>query len=84
MNRIEQSVLVCIMLFFVGCTDNKGDNRTTDHVATARDYHQQGLTYDSLWQMRLAEMYYKKSYLMLCDNPAQDWKCYADAGYRYG
>lgn len=83
MNRIELSVLVCIMLFFVGCTDNKGDNRTTDHVATARDYHQQGLTYDSLWQMRLAEMYYKKSYLMLCDNPAQDWKCYADAGYRY-
>ena len=81
--RIVAYVLVCIILALVGCTENKGEEGVTDKVAAARAYHKQGLSYDSQWQMRLAEMYYKKAYTMLCDNPAQDWKCYADAGYRY-
>ncbi len=39
--------------------------------------------YDENWQMRLAELYYKKAYEALADDPAQDWTLYGDAGYRY-
>jgi len=39
--------------------------------------------YDEAWQMRLAELYYKRAYEALADNPAQDWALYGDAGYRY-
>jgi tetratricopeptide (TPR) repeat protein len=39
--------------------------------------------YDDSWQMRLAELYYKKAYEALADNPARDWALYGDAGYRY-
>lgn len=38
--------------------------------------------YDAAWQMRLAEMYYKKSYEALSSAPAKNWSLYADAGYR--
>ena len=39
--------------------------------------------YDESWQMRLAELYYKKAYEALADDPAQDWALYGDTGYRY-
>ena len=39
--------------------------------------------YDEAWQMRLAELYYKKTYEALVGDPAQDWALYGDAGYRY-
>lgn len=33
--------------------------------------------------MQLAELYYKKAYEELKDDPSQDWLTYGDAGYRY-
>ena len=74
---------VGIALTMMGCAGNAEKNQPSDVVATARDYHKQGVKYDGQWQMRLAELYYKKSFETLSDDPSQDWACYADAGYRY-
>jgi hypothetical protein len=74
---------VGIALTMMGCAGNAEKNQPSDVAATARDYHKQGVKYDGQWQMRLAELYYKKSFETLSDDPSQDWACYADAGYRY-
>ena len=78
-------IILClgIALTMMGCTGNGKEKQPSDVVATARDYHKRGVEYDGQWQMRLAELYYKKAFETLIDNPSQDWECYADAGYRY-
>ena len=41
-----------------------------------------GKAYDFTYQKRLSELYYRKSYDVLKNKPAQDWDTYAEVGYR--
>jgi AraC-like DNA-binding protein len=63
-------------------------------VVQADEDYNQALAYDGQWQVRLAEMYYRKTYEELEESlnkglfpPANDqshsWFLYGDAGYRY-
>lgn len=65
------------------CTDRNTENNVSEVVRTARADHEQAVEYDGQWQMRLAEMHYRKAYEALQENPSQDWFTYGDAGYRY-
>ena len=56
---------------------------TQQVIATPKADCLRAFVYDGAWQMRLAELYYKKSYTAMADHPAQDWSLYSDAGYRY-
>ena len=71
----------------MGCTGKQagdGKEKMSETVRTALQYRNQALDYDfGLNQMRLAELYYRKAYETLKDNPSQSWDIYADAGYRY-
>ena len=52
-------------------------------VSEAQNYYSQARTFDENWQMRLAELDYKKAYETLKSNPSQNWALYGDAAYRY-
>ena len=55
----------------------------TEAQWTARHYHELGMEYDfQRHQMRIAELYYRKSYEILKNDPSQAWDIYGDAGYR--
>ena len=70
-----------------GCSGKPtGDSTSelTETVWTARHNLEVGLEYDNQrHQMRLAELYYRKAYETLKDDPSQAWDVYAEAGYRY-
>ncbi|MCR5519373.1 MAG: helix-turn-helix domain-containing protein [Bacteroidales bacterium] len=82
MNKLPLFFLLFCMLAVPACKDFDAIVETEDALATARADHKQGMEYDMARQMRLAELYYKKSYESFAD-PSTDWLCYADAGYRY-
>lgn len=67
-----------------GCTgEKKAGGAISDKVYTALAWRDEALEYDKAGQMRLAELYYKKVYELMKDEPSQDWLAYGDAGYRY-
>ena len=76
-------LLFCVALTaIVGCAE-KTNEEQAKMVQEAYTYYWQARKYDDTWQMRLAELYYKKAYETLKDDPSQDWFLYGDAGYRY-
>lgn len=83
---IRKSLLILLSICFlvlVGCTGNNKSDESSALVSEAREYRDKAWECDSLWQMRLAEMYYRKAYETLKDDPSQDWWLFGDAGYRY-
>ena len=85
-NLLHSLLLLCAVLVILGCTGKQvGDSeeKMTEVQWTARHYRDLGLEYDNQHQMRLAELYYRKSYEILKDEPSQDWLVYGEAGYRY-
>ncbi len=88
-------LIICVLLALVGCTGSKkSDDKPEWLVQADRDYNQ-ALDYDRHWQVRLAEMYYRKAYEALKkanedglfpqddDGQSFSWFLYGDAGYRY-
>ena len=77
-------LLLCIVAALAtGCSKDRADEKQDDVVKQAYADIKLGAEYDSQWKMRLAELYYKKAYDALQDNPAQGWDLYSEAGYRY-
>lgn len=74
-------IFLCVI--FLGCTATPKDEEPSEAVAEAITYYKQATKYDRAWQMRLAEMNYRKAYEIMQEDPSQDWVLYADAGYRY-
>ena len=87
-------LIICVVMALVGCTGGqKSDNKPEWVVQAERDYNQ-ALDYDRQWQVRLAEMYYRKAYETLkkanedglfpsVEDQSHAWFLYGDAGYRY-
>ena len=88
-------LIICALMALVGCMGSpKTDQRPEWLVQANKDYNQ-ALDYDGKWQVRLAEMYYRKAYealkkaheegLFPQDDEGQSfsWFLYGDAGYRY-
>ena len=86
-NLLHSLLLLCAVLVILGCTGKQvGDSeeKMTEVQWTARHYHELGMEYDfQRHQMRIAELYYRKSYEILKNDPSQAWDIYGDAGYRY-
>ena len=80
-------IILCAVLAVVGCTGKQtdvGEAEMSEVVWTARHNLNVGLKYDNQQhQIGLAELYYKKSFETLKDEPSQAWDIYAEAGYRY-
>ena len=74
---------LCVVLLLMGCGGNDKSGKPSAQVSEAREYRDKAWVCDSLWQMRLAEMYYRKAYETMKDDPSQDWWLFGDAGYRY-
>ena len=87
MKQVLHLIILCAGLtLMAGCSGKPtGDSssKLTETVRTARHNLDVGLKYDSQWKMRLAELYYRKAYETLKENPSQEWNIYAEAGYRY-
>jgi len=84
MKKATYIALLCAaMILTAGCTDEKAGASMSEKVSNALDCHKNALEYDEAGQMRLAELYYRRAYELLKDNPSQDWLVYGDAGYRY-
>ena len=84
-------IIILTVLFAVlaaaGCTGKQADGCEAEMSEAVRTAHHQleaGKQYDLLRnQMRIAELYYGKSYETLKDDPSQSWATFAEAGYRY-
>ena len=76
-------MLCAAVALTAGCADEKAGGSMSEKVYAALTWHDDAIEYDRAGQMRLAELYYRKSYEILKDNPSQDWDIYAEAGYRY-
>ena len=76
-----------MLAVLIGCTGKQiGDceEKISESVGNARQNYEVGWEYDDQrHQMRIAELYYRKSYETLKDEPSQDWLVYGEAGYRY-
>ena len=75
-------IVLCLVVTFVGCKGGDADE-PTEAVREAQEYYDLARGYDEGWQMRMAELYYKKAYETLKDDPSQNWYLFGDAGYRY-
>jgi len=77
-------LLLCIVAALAtGCSKDRAGEKQDDVVKQAYADFKLGAEYDRAGQMRLAELYYKKAYETIKDEPSQDWLAYGDAGYRY-
>ena len=87
MRHVLYLILLGTMLTVAGCTGKQtddGEAGMSEAARMARHNLEVGMEYDSeRHQMRLAELYYRKSYETLKDEPSQSWPVYAAAGYRY-
>ena len=88
MKQAYHLIILCAGLaLMAGCSGKPTSDSTpklTETVRTARHNLDVGMEYDNKrHQMRLAELYYRKSYETLKENPSQAWDIYAEAGYRY-
>ena len=77
-------MLIVVLALTVGCTERQAGGEAGENIQTAQAWREQGLLSDLDGQLRLAELYYKKAYETLEDNPAQDWFTYSDAGSAAG
>ena len=81
-NSYVLSLILCIAMALSGCKEKPVASKYDD-INTAIGYFNEGLDYDKAGQMRLAELFYKRAYDLLIDDPSQDWDLYAESGYRY-
>ena len=84
MKKTIYLILLCALLASTtGCKNSKGENGVSEGVHAAQSDHNLGMQFDMAGQMHAAELYYRKAYEALKNDPSRDWNCYADAGYRY-
>ena len=87
-------LIIFALLSLVGCTGSPKTDQRPEWLMQADEDYKLAQDYDGQWQVRLAEMYYRKAYEALEDAyedglfpPADDqsysWFLYGDAGYRY-
>ena len=75
--------ILCAALTLTGCTKKQADGSTTEEVYNATAWFYKASEYDRSGQMRLAELYYRKSYETMKKDSLQDWHIYGETGYRY-
>ena len=88
-------LIICAVMALVGCTGNHKTDQRPEWLVQADEDYNQALDYDGKWQVRLAEMYYRKAYEALkkaneeglfpqdVEGQSFSWFLYGDAGYRY-
>ena len=87
-------LIICALLSLVGCKGSPKNDQWPEWVVQADKDYKQAVDYDGQWQVRLAEMYYRKAYEALkkanedglfppADDQSYSWFLYGDAGYRY-
>ena len=77
-------ILTAIAILLLACTKNHGQNQADQQAkrdTTAMADWKRGSKYDRIGQKRIAEMYFKKAYDVLKDNPPKDWKTYTETAY---
>lgn len=76
-------LIICAVMVLVGCTESHKSDDKPEWVRQAiRDYNQ-GVEYDMSGQMRLAEMYYRKAYMAMKEEPEARLGFYGETGFRY-
>ena len=87
-------LIICALMAFVGCTGSPKTDQRPEWLMQADEDYKLAQDYDGQWQVRLAEMYYRKAYEALkkanedglfppADDQSYSWFLYGDAGYRY-
>ena len=87
-------LIICALMAFVGCTGSPKTDQQPEWLMQADEDYKLAQDYDGQWQVRLAEMYYRKAYEALkkanedglfppADDQSYSWFLYGDAGYRY-
>ncbi len=87
-------LIICVLMALVGCTGSPKTDQRPEWLMQADKDYKQAVDYDGQWQVRLAEMYYRKAYEALkkanedglfppADDQSYSWFLYGDAGYRY-
>lgn len=87
-------LIICVLMALVGCTGSPKTDQRPEWVVQADKDYKLAQDYDGQWQVRLAEMYYRKAYEALkkanedglfppADDQSYSWFLYGDAGYRY-
>ena len=77
-------ILTAIAILLLACTKNHGQNQADQQAkrdTTAMADWKRGSKYDRIGQKRIAEMYFKKAYDALKDNPERDWETYTQTAY---
>ena len=78
-----KTLIICALIAIVGCRgDHKSDDLPEWVKQAGNDYHQ-GVEYDMSAQMRLAEMYDRKAYVAMKEDPEELLWLYGEAGFRY-
>ncbi len=84
MKKAIYIILLCAaVVLTAGCADEKAGGSMSEKVYTALTLRNDAMEYDRAGQKHLAELYYKKAYETMKDDPSQACDIYADAGYRY-
>lgn len=87
-------LIICVLMALVGCTGSPKTDQRPEWLMQADGDYKLAQDYDGQWQVRLAEMYYRKAYEALkkanedglfppADDQSYSWFLYGDAGYRY-
>lgn len=83
MKILYKILVLCVVIALVGCTGNEKSNNRPEWMKQAvRDYNQ-GIEYDLSGRMRLAEMYYRRAYEAMKEDPTQRIGFYGMTGFRY-
>ena len=87
-------LIICALMALAGCTRSPKTDQRPEWLMQADEDYKLAQDYDGQWQVRLAEMYYRKAYEALkkanedglfppADDQSYSWFLYGDAGYRY-
>ncbi len=87
-------LIIFALLSLVACNRRPEKGQWPEWLVQADEDYKLAVDYDGQWQVRLAEMYYRKAYEALEDayedglfpvanNQSYSWFLYGDAGYRY-
>ena len=87
-------LIICVLMALAGCTRSPKTDQRPEWLMQADEDYKLAVDYDGQWQVRLAEMYYRKAYEALkkanedglfppADDQSYSWFLYGDAGYRY-
>ena len=83
MRKAIYLIIFCTLMTLTGCTEKPSGNHVSEDIHIAHTWLSEAQEYDRAGQMRLAELYYKKSYETMKEEPSQDWPAYGETGYRY-